>query len=225
VLAVAFFLVVLFIACLAVAPAAQAAVGAFVRSDIFVAAVLATGVGGLVPSVVWATEKSAAQAQRDAETKAQRTADVAAQAQRDAAQAQRDAEAKAQREADVAAQAQRDAEAKAQREADKEELQKALTQLASSADVWTRRLSSAFTGLERVRALAVPSAPPSLCSWPASRLAKWFADSEHWQQYGPAFARHDGWAVTALTHEGQLVELGVLEEHAGALLADLRSIR
>jgi hypothetical protein len=32
-------------------------------------------------------------------------------------------------------------------------------------------------------------------------------------------------SVTALTHERQLVELGVLEEHAGALLADLRSIR
>ena len=201
VLAASIFLTVLFLAYLVVAGlAAQAAVAAFVRSELFVAAVLAAFVAGFVPCVVWVTEKSAAET-------AQRAADVAAQVQRDAAQT-------AQRAADVAAQVQRDAA-----------LQKALTQLAASTDVSTRRLSSTLTGLESVRNLAAPSAPASLCSWSAARLGKWFADSEQWKQYGPVFARHDGWAASALTQELQLIELGVLEEHAGALLVDLRSIR
>ena len=190
VLAASIFLTVLFLAYLVVAGlAAQAAVAAFVRSELFVAAVLAAFVAGSVPCVVWVTEKSAAET-------AQRAADVAAQVQRDAAQVQRDAA-----------------------------LQKALTQLAASTGVSTRRLSSTLTGLESVRNLAAPSSPASLCSWSAARLGKWFADSEQWKQYGPVFARHDGWAVSALTQELQLIELGVLEEHAGALLVDLRSIR
>jgi hypothetical protein len=100
-----------------------------------------------------------------------------------------------------------------------------LSLLSASADLTQRRLGSAFAGLEGVRAFAAPSVPACLCSWPAARLGSWFAESEHWKQYEQVFARHDGWSVSALVSEQQLVELGVLKEHAGPLLADLRSIR
>jgi len=214
--------VLVIVGLVAAGPVAQAAVAAFLFSNLFLEVLFTLLVAGAIPTVVMLTEQSAAAAAADA---AARAADAAARAAYAAAQTQRDADAVAQRAADAAAQTQRDADAVAQRAADAAAQAQILSLLSASADLTQRRLGSAFAILEGVRAFAASSAPACLCSWPAARLGSWFAESKQWRQYEQVFARHDGWSVSALVSEQQLVELGVLKEHAGPLLADLRSIR
>jgi len=57
--------------------------------------------------------------------------------------------------------------------------------------------------------------------WTAADVAAWFHASG-WPQYEQHFSPYDGAALLTLNTEKQLVERGVLPEHAGRLLAAMR---